>query len=217
MLQNLMRRLRREVPEDVEVQDFDFTPDYWKLEQFKRQLLFVYGDHMTGERNNAMVKEGSFGPEAIHPTCYTGNKFTFWKKDLGVYSFPVMLPEDYSPSAFVRWPVEALPVRGELWSISPRQFKICLDEHMGNGVRFRRERIRIMMPYREVGWHGKNAPPVISEHCTKSVTAWAYVGVTRYWDPQIGGIFASAQVEPQTHDFKKPYVDYFYRFQNTPF
>lgn len=191
----------------------DFTPDWWKLEQFERQLLFVDGTLMSGQANDFMVKEFSHVPMPIHPTVYTHADYTFWMKDLGRQSFPVMLPENYRPTGFVRWPIEPLRVRGELWAIRPQAFKKYIDEHMQNGVRYTRVRIKITLPYREIGW-SKDKPLVkLSEYKTAVREAWAYVGIPEYWDPLIGGVFSGSQVLPRELDDHRPYVNQFYRFE----
>lgn len=194
--------------------NLDWSPDYWKLEQFKRLRVFVYGDQMTGMKNNHMVAEFSHAPEPLHPTVYTSAPFTFFKKDLGDKSYPVMLPGHYQPDGFMRWPVEPHRVKGELWAVRPQAFKKYLDEHHRNGVMFIRERIAITLPYREVGWSSKNPLVKISPYLVQTVDAWAYIGVPEYWNPQIGGLFASTQVMPRERDNPVNFIQKYYRFDN---
>jgi hypothetical protein len=82
-----------------------FTPDIWKLEQFAFQNIFVSDDLMTGKKHHSLLKDASYAGEPIHPVCYTFDKFTFFKKDLGDHSFPVSLPWDYKPTGHLRYPV----------------------------------------------------------------------------------------------------------------
>lgn len=198
MLRRLTNLLRKEEPQPIQDVEVDYTPDYWKLTQFKRQLLFVYSDIKFEHENNWMVAEASFVPLPHQPVVYTEQPFTFWKRDLGPMSFPVMMPHNYRPTGYVRWPVESHSVQGELWSIDPEQFKKVLDQHHLNGVMYRRERVKVIIPSQNVVW-GSSKLPFISDFFTKTVMAWAYVGIPKYWDPLIGGIFASAQVEASEH------------------
>lgn len=189
--------------------DLSLTPDIWKLEQFTRQLLFVPCDLKTGGRNNELLRQASFVPLPVYPLCYTTNKFTFWKKDLGKLSFPVPLPEGYRPSNFVRWEVEPARIQGELWSIRPRAF-ISLDILRQNTLQFRRERVRIACPWRDVYRTVSNAH--ISPDYIINIPAWMYIGVQNYWDPQIGGLFASAQIDTREH-YPTPWIDKYYCFE----
>lgn len=187
----------------------EMTPDIWKLEQYHRQLIFVADDMQTGGKNNKLVAEASFTAEPAHPTVYTHHKYTFWKKDLGVHSYTIILPEGYRPTGFVRYPVEPARIRGELWAIRPSQF-ILLDKHKQNGVQFKRDRVRIKLPSRFVCYDDKRPLPNITDQPFHTVTAWLYTGVPDYWDAQIGGIFASSQMETQDHTAKA--IQKFYSF-----
>lgn len=184
----------------------DITPDMWRLGQYKWQHLFVMGD----ENERDLAAEGSFSCMPEHPTCYTEGKFTLWKKDLGEKSYPVPLPESYRPTGYVRWPVEAARIRGELWKIHPEQF-ILLDSHKQNGIQFRRQRIQIILPAAPVGWRAKSYPIVGQFTVHATVPTWVYIGIKDYWDAQIGGIFAGSQLELQEQDRK--YAPQFYQFQ----
>lgn len=190
----------------------DRTPDIWQLEQYKRQLIFVPDDMKTGMPNNKLIADASFIPRPKYPVCYTRTSFTMWKKDLGKASFPVILPDVYRPTGFVRWEVEAAPIQGELWSIEPSRF-ILLDNHKQNGVMFQRQRVDITLPYREVGWGATKLPKIGNDINTVFTPAWMYVGVTEYWDAQIGGVFARSQVEPKQPDLPRRRHNKFYAFE----
>jgi len=184
----------------------DITPDMWRLGQFKWQHLFVTGD----ENERDLAAEASFACMPDHPTCYTEDKYTLWKKDLGMESHPILLPKTYRPTGFVKWPVEPARVRGELWKIHPEQF-ILLDSYKQNGIQFRRQRVQVILPAAPVGWRSK-AYPIVGDFTIHGVTpAWTYVGIAQYWDPQIGGIFASAQLELRQGNRK--YAKDYYEFE----
>lgn len=189
-----------------------YTPDIWKLEQFKRQLIFVPDEMKTGFPHNNLVAEASFIPKPKYPVCYTRKNFTFFKKDLGVMSYPVVLPENYRPTGFVRYPVEAANIQGELWSINPTQF-ILLDNHKHNGVRFIRERVEITLPYREVGWNSSRLPVVSDDKNDRTTPAWMYIGIPDYWDAMIGGMFAGSQVDLSEPESPRRRHNKFYSFE----
>lgn len=184
------------------------TPDIWKLEQFERQFLFVVGDQI--ERN--LAQEASFVPIPKYPVCYSHESVTLWKKDLGVRSYPIVLPKSYRPTGFTRYPIEPAPVVGELWSILPNQF-ILLDKHKQNGIQFRRERVDVQFPYHEVGWSKERPLHKISRQYFVTKPAWMYIGIPEYWDTQIGGIFASAQIEITEHPVPRTRNNKYYRFE----
>lgn len=187
------------------------TPDLWKLEQFAFQNIFVSDDLMTGKKHHSIIKDAAYSGEPIHPVCYTFDKFTFFKKDLGEHSFPVSLPWDYRPTSHLRWPVVPARVKGELYTIRPKSF-IELDKLRLNGVQFHRQRVRVVLPYREVRFDKKHILPNITDDYILTTTAWMYVGAPKYWDDQIGGIFQSCQVDTNTFDQPKKWIDEFYKF-----
>lgn len=186
----------------------DQTPDNWRLEQFIRQLIFVPDDMKKGGKNHDLIEEAINGP--VHLDVYTADQYTFWLKDLGGHSFPVVLPGSYRPDAYTIVPVEAAPIKGELYFIRPSQF-ILLDKHKQNGVQFRRERVSIRIPYRTVKYGPHDVLPKISQHMFVTTPAWMYVGVTEYWDPMIGGVF-KGQMDLYEHDTKRVWMEKYYKF-----
>jgi len=188
------------------------APDIWKLEMYMRQLIFVPDDLKYGGPNHQLISESSWTKEPLHPACYTHSNYTFWKKDLGDKSYPVVLPENYRPSGFIRGEIIPAPIKGELWAIRPSCFRV-LDKHRNYGVQFIRDRVPITYPYREIGFNKKQPLPKISDEYFTTVTAWMYIGIPEYWDPQIGGIFQTSHMDVYEHDVPKPYVKQFYKFE----
>lgn len=206
---NFARKLVGREPEHVPAVKIlrpDITPDMWRLGQYKWQYLFVMGD----ENERDLAAEASFSAMPEHPTCYTEGKFTLWKKDLGKHSYPIPLPESYRPTGYVRWPVEPARIRGELWKIHPEQF-ILLDSYKQNGIQFRRQRVQVILPAAPVGWRTRDYP-IVGDFTIHGITpAWMYMGLQKHWDDQIGGIFASAQVELREQNRK--YARQFFQFE----
>lgn len=191
------------------------TPDNWKLEQYIRQLVFVPCDMKKGGNNHHLIKDFINGPS--YEDAYTSKEYTFWKKDLGGHSFPIVLPGDYRPDSFLGppemvEPIESAPIKGELYFIPGSHVKE-LDKHRVNGVQFTRDRVNIRIPYRTVAFNKERPLPVISDHqFFSTVQAWMYVGVKDYWNPQIGGIFKS-QMDLYEHDKPRVWIKRFYQFR----
>jgi len=187
----------------------DSTPDMWKLEQFKRQAIFVCCDMKKGGINHRLIEEAINGD--VYQDTYTADEYTLWKKDLGGQSFPVVLPKDYRPDGHTLVPVESAPIKGELYYINPTQF-IQLDLHRPVG-QFFRERVNIRIPYRTVSYGPKKVLPEISNHnYFSTVPAWMYMGVRDYWHPMIGGIF-KGQMDLYEHDQPRPWIKQYYKFE----
>jgi hypothetical protein len=212
---NILKRFKQpeEVVDDVAAIEWahqnESTPDMWKLEQFIRQAIFVPCDMKKGGVNHHLIEEAINGP--VYEDTYTADEYTFWKKDLGGHSFPIVLPKDYRPDAHTIVPVESAPIKGELYYIRPTQFA-KLDTHRGTG-RFFRERVKIRIPYRTVSYGPKKVLPEISNHSYfTTITAWMYMGVQQYWDPMIGGIFKS-QMDLYEHDQPRVWIKQYYKFE----
>lgn len=188
------------------------TPDIWQLEQFEWQHIFVpYPFQMDFGSEKEMLETVRLG-RPTHPTCYTHNEFNFFIKDLGSASYPIPMPKEYEPSAFLRWPVIPARIKGTMWSIPPSLF-ISLDKSKQNGVQFGRQRIKITLPWREVKYDNKSPLPFITEDYLVTKTAWMYIGRPDYWNDQIGGIFQSCQVEHKEFLTPKKWIDRFYEFE----
>jgi len=189
------------------------SPDVWQLEQYMWQLIFVPYDFQRDFDNKEELETNSYMGAPVHPVCYSLNEFNFFVKDLGVKSFPIPMPEQYVPSNFLQWPVVPARVKGSLWAIRP-QVLFSLDKTKLNTVQFRRQRVRITLPYREVRFDEDHPLPQISPDYLVTCTAWMYIGIPEYWDDQIGGIFKSCQVERKEFISPKKWITGFYEFEN---
>lgn len=172
------------------------TADLWELQQYKRQFVFMYGDMMQGHRKfKQYMKDDS---EFLYK-AFTRNKFTVFQKLIGSESFPIALANTFSC-------VQQLRVKGELFSIDPEHF-VKLDNEMENGVRYRRVRQQLILPYREY-----NKKECISEQRVILVDAWMYVGRKDYWDGHIdaGFQFKPLTPLPQPPLMKHQLGDYYY-------
>ncbi len=193
--------------------DWDWTPDQTKLEQFFQQLLFVADDMKIGGKNHDLLMEITPTKTPENPVVYTHNKFLCYKQDLGKHhSTAILMPPEYQQSGFVNDWDRPYPckVRGELYAVQSNKLYL-LDKHMQNGVKFVRQRVRISYPWRYVAYGKEHPLPKISPHSyTDRITAWAYIGVPHYWDPNIGGVLAKAMT-PVSHADPRPWIGEFYK------
>lgn len=215
----MLKTLRKLLPgskEPVAQQDppdWAFTKDQWVLEQFIQQLIFIprgMEDLVQDipEEDEVFVKE-------INPSVYSDANFLAYKWDLGPdREYSLIMPGDFKPSGFFTHGSVPGPakVHGSLHLVWAGKMYF-LDKHLMNGVKYVRQRIRVIYPWRYVQYGKKNPIPHISHHGFKIVTAWTYVGVPSYWDSRIGGVFAQP-LHLYTHEGKpRPWIGEFYDFK----
>lgn len=194
------------------------TPDIWKLEQSMFQLIFIPDDMMRGRQNNHLIADAGFNGEVpVHPACFTLERFTFWKKDLGLESYGIPLPKEHIPTNWLRVRPTPAKIKGQLYAIlSPRIIK--LDIHRQNGLQFRRVRQKITLPYNQVKYNTKpdgelwSKLPVISPEYIYTVEAWMYVGIPEYWDNLIGDMFQVRECPKFELDIPKFWIEEYYKF-----
>lgn len=189
------------------------TPDIWKLEQSMFQLVFIPDDMMRGRINNHLIAEGARdGDIPVHPACFTLEKFTFFKQDLGVQSFPIAMEKDWKPQNYHRVAPIPAKIKGQLYAIFSPRMKV-LDIHRQNGVQFRRIRTFVTLPYQFVGYSKDRPLPKFSPEYIHTVEAWIYVGIPEYWNDRIGDIFGVTECNHYEHDIPKFWVDRYYKFE----
>lgn len=201
------------LPEAAEwLKQCQFTPDIWQLEQFQWKLFFVPDDLKTGMKNHGLIEDAIYGSAPLHPTCFTSQKFTFWKKDLGKESFPIPMTYDYEPSNWLRVRPVPARIKGELYAIRGNRF-ILLDNHRQNGLQFRRVLTDILLPYREVSYSKAQPNPSISDDRIYTIPAQMYIGIPEYWDDMIGDLFTIREVPQFEFETPKKWIDCYYKFE----
>lgn len=200
--------------EDVpKVEDWHWTPDQWKLEQFFETPVFIPDDMKTGGKNHDIVRDITPGGIPLNPIVYTHNKFLAFKRDLGKeHSTALIMPPEYQASGFITKGTSPHPgkIQGELYSVYANKLYL-LDKHMQNGVKFVRQRVKITYPWRYVSYGKEHPLPRISAHSySDRLTAWMYIGIPSYWDPMIGGVFAKA-MDLVEHEQPRPWIGEFYK------
>lgn len=180
-----------------------FTPDIAKLEQYDWQLFFapdeLKRDHMMHRK--LFVDQGL---SHFQFTAFTQASYHFWDPP-EVWDSPVPLKVEGFQNPLPFFPPIA-KIRGEVHLIRPQLFHLELDRYRQNTVEYRRERIRLIVPYRKVEFlRDHNLDPAFgvqeafarseytgssiktSEETTCIIRAWMYIGVPEYWDPLING------------------------------
>lgn len=207
----------KSLPQEVHP-DWHWTPDQWKLEQYFEQNFFIPNEMKTGGRYHNLVRDITPGALPLNPIVYTHNQFLAFEQDLGkdengrIIKSPIFMPADYEPSGYIESTRQKQlgKIQGEVYSVCANKIYL-LDKHMLNTVRYVRQRVRITYPWRYVSY-GKDHPlPKISPHSFKTTVAWMYVGVPKYWDPLIGGVFAKA-MPLYEHETPRPWIGEFYKF-----
>jgi hypothetical protein len=170
-LQSFERRHRR-IFEEIKAENFN-TPDMWRMERFDWQLMFVYNEFLPGLRMHHLIEDPAVACSTGY-FAYTRTKYVMWKRDVGLYSQPLLLNVEpigrASPRAFVK---------GFLWAIRPKQY-YALDRYMQNEVYYHRNRVEIDVPYREINNFDRRA---VSEVKHEIVEAHMYIPIREYWEP----------------------------------
>lgn len=152
--------------------EMQYTPDVEALFRSQYQLLFAYGEEQPEHpRHQALI-----GVPPCGWTGYTLKRFACYKRSLQDHSFPLAF-EDL-PSFYTCFNT-ALPmhVKGRIVPIASNRI-LSLDRHRHNGVWFRREFVRISIPYLEVN-RGTNFESTQRRWYISK--AWMYIAIGEYW------------------------------------
>lgn len=199
-----------------------FTPDVMKLEEKQFHLLFAHDDVMVGCQNYKYIAEES----VFEGRGFTTNAYQYFRKqtDGGL----IALGTGYRADIAARSGHDFCRIKGELHNVRAAGI-IRLDQHYENGLQYRRQRIKVIYPYRdhavvEIGneellppWPGaittKNELGLrhyVSEEKVCVLEAWMYVGLHMYWDDLIDGGFAFQKIPIKNG--LRPWCDKYYQF-----
>lgn len=177
------------------------TPDISKLEEYEFQLLFACDETQIRHVKHYLIEDGSY----VCPG-FTQSGFNYWQPETPFSPCVPMKTVGYKN------PLPGYPpiakIKGQLHAIRPYQF-INLDNYKENGVQFKRERVKFIVPYRAVKWlNDPSVAPLDMEpyaieqgnpyvangnvpsiYTTKErvviVKAHMYIGIPEYWDKLI--------------------------------
>lgn len=166
----------------------EYTPDWWQLQQYEWQLLFVYGEEKRGLLRNELVVTPSEN-ELLYD-AYSEGDFSLINKDLGDLSFPIALHQQFKSYP----PAPMLKVRGEIYRVRPRTF-IDLDNCKLNGVQFIRIRANVYVYFhryrrsKSQGWSDPTNEKTL-------LHVWMYVGIPNYWNELIDNGYQYKAIQP---------------------
>lgn len=208
MLKNLIRKVIPSFGYELPSPEFftqmleasKFTPDIAKLEQYEWQLFFAPDELKRDHLMHAKIgSESSFQFPA-----FTQASYHFWDPPEG-WASPVPLKVEGFTNPLPFFPPIA-KIKGEVHLIRPQTFHLSLDRYRQNTVEYRRERVRLIVPYRRVVFlkdHNLDPAFGVQEEFSRSeytgssvktteertciIRAWMYIGEPAYWDPLISG------------------------------
>lgn len=148
----------------------DLTPDRLWLERHEWRLLFVYCEMMHSRRLYDLIREDSIN---LGKAFTATEDWTMFKKKLGEETFPI---------AFQSKIGKQRRIKGEIHAVRPHLFWNLLDKRFLNGAEFKRERVKLWVPY-----HVQHNGVSINAYneFIQPLTAFMYAGITEYWEPQI--------------------------------
>ena len=156
----------------------DLTPDRLWLERHEWRLLFVYCDIMHNRRLYHMIAEDSIN---LGGAFTETEDWVMYKKKLGEETFPIALKSDLGIQR---------RIKGEIHAVRPHLFWNLLDKRFLNGAEFRRERVKLWVPY-----HIQHSGVTIDHNeFIQRLSAFMYVGVPEYWEPQLDAGYSFAPV-----------------------
>lgn len=175
-----------------------FTPDIAVLESYEWQLLFAPDELKTDHTKHTLLGEES----RYKFPGFTQKMFQFWEPPTPFVS-PIPLETTDSFVQNITGFPPAARIKGEVHLVRPQRF-MELDRFRQNTVEFRRQRIRLIVPFRHVeflkdhnlypefgaqgyfgreGYSGRSVRTSTEITCT--IRAWMYIGIPSYWDPLI--------------------------------
>jgi hypothetical protein len=173
--------------QEIEGQQFH-TSDMWYLERFTYQLMFVYNELLPGHLMHHLIEDTT---DAVSTGYYgfTKQKYVLWKHRTPHAGYQQPLPlkvEDIGKASVLA------PIKGFLYAVRPRQY-YQIDLYMQNELYFKRERVEINVPYREINNFDKRA---VSELKHEIVECWMYKAVEEYWIPLLDHGMSFKPVKP---------------------
>ena len=175
------------------------TPDWWRISQLRRTLVFAYGEDQPGYS----MYNSLHGPETIQlGEAYTAELMTVFFNENP--RFPVAMKQQFRYT----YPISPhTSVKGELLLIDTHKI-IELGNYFENTKTFLRERVWLTIPYVRKELTGYDVRYVEG---AERVAAWIYIGISTFWNDKIDGGFNFQPVARHDNLFMKD----FYYYENT--
>lgn len=170
-------------------QETQYTPDVAVLEAHSWQLYFACDETQMGHAKAVLGD--------VHYKCpgFTQKTFNYWDPNV-----PFLPPVPIEATGY-RNPMPFYPdiakIKGQVLLVRPEAL-LRLDEYKEQGVQYRREKARILVPYRKIRSirdHPDLPTDDIEIELAKGlgltferihiIRAWMYVGIPEYWDKLI--------------------------------
>lgn len=191
-----------------------YTPDVARLEEHGLQLYFACDETQKGHLKYDLVGENTYKCPG-----FTQKSFNYWDCEIP-FSPPVPMEATGFHNAMPNYP-DIAKIKGQILLIRPEAL-LKLDEYKENGVQYRREKARILIPYRALNYlHDVHKLPddcaqVLSSKLYLTVEkmhvirAWMYVGIPEYWDKLISAFdYRSVQTfEAKNRTWCRTYYQY---------
>lgn len=205
------------------------SPDLGWLEQHEFQLLFCIDDTKQGHSHHSLISDNKF-----IATAYSAHKYNYWCMQAGDDRVPVPLDWNGKPHLVHKF-APPLKIKGELRLVRSPQFRE-LDNYKRNTVQFRRKRVTVFVPYKEL-WYCKNKidesdqpvlfrprqlpralqgnyHPILTAERLQLVRAYMYVGISKYWEDIISEWRGFKPVN--YYESKTPWLKEYYDYPSKP-
>lgn len=209
-----------------------YTPDNAWLEQWSHQLLFCPDETKEGQSHHCLLEGSEFVA-----TAYSANKFNYWYLKAGEDVTPIpMQVNEPVPSHTIRFFPPALKIKGQLRLVPTGPLNNLIngvDNHKRNTVQFRRKRVNVFVPYREVWYQDNKIDPedrpalfrprelpkvlqgtkhvVLSGERIEVIRCWMYVGMPSYWDNLLDAGYRGFKTV-NYYESKRPWLKEYYDF-----
>lgn len=201
-----------------------YSPDLGYLEMREWHLLFAMEDFKTNHTHHCLIEDSSF-----IATAYSTHHFNYWGMEAGDERMAIPLETNKIGTQTVRYFPPGLKVKGELHLIRSHQF-LGLDTYKRNTVQFRRKRMNVIVPYREMEWKynrelcdAPEIPPALqgTRHAILSaekvyiIRAWVYVAMPQYWDNLLDAGWRGFKTV-NYYESKRPWLREYYDYPKRP-
>src|SRR6185295_10427611 len=199
------------------------SPDLGYLEQFEFQLLFAADDTKLNHSHHCLIEDSAFVANA-----FTANAFEYSYLETGEDRLPIPMMSRMLHQT-IRYFPPPLKIQGQIFAIRPYQFRE-LDNYKQNTVQFRRKRVNLIVPYREVNrtqYYNdeydmyQDLPLVLQGKAVESrervhiVRAWMYVGMEEYWNNLLDAGFRGFKTV-NIFESRRPWLKEYYAFPKRP-
>lgn len=154
-----------------------FTPDLNILEMSEYQRVFVCDELMKPHFRHHVMKDIIGNEDPLY--AITRQVFGMVRRQMDHTVVP--LRRRFANVSLAR-------VKGELYAVRSSKIPI-LDELKQNGLLFRRERVRLLLPYRTLTSVFDANERDLYEHAARlspyketAISAWMYIGNAEYWE-----------------------------------